>query len=381
MIRSRSRSAFTLIELLVVIAIIAVLIGLLLPAVQKVREAAARARCQNSLKQIGLALHNYHDATGRFPYGVDPAYNPDGTATGSPWRPPAYYHQWWSWLAEILPYIEKDADYKQADNWAHSNNAWPWGNTVVPSTAPGPMGVANPQLGNYQVIYNCPSDPRKIVDNNPDLTGVNGGIAFTGYLGVAGRQGGDGFGPYPAVPNAPSRDGILNSPGNLTAITRVTITDIIDGTSNTLMVGERPPSQDLNFGWWFAGAGWDGGRDYYQGIRYMTGGTDDVLMVARDREGAMTSGQGAIGYYSGSGTTDQPADCSNVNKYLGMKPGDIIDPCHQLHFWSFHTGGCNFLRGDGSVVFLNYSIDPGSGDNDLFVALCTRNGGEAVTMP
>jgi prepilin-type N-terminal cleavage/methylation domain-containing protein/prepilin-type processing-associated H-X9-DG protein len=373
---SLSRRAFSLVELLVVIAIMAVLIGLLLPAVQKVREAAARSRCSNNLKQVGLALHNYHDANLKFPLAVQPAYNPDGTATGPPWRPPAYYHQWWSWMAEMLAYVEGGNEFRVADSWARTNNAWPWGNGIVPSGAPGPLGVANPILGKYMSVYSCPTDPRKPVDNNPAVTGVNGDIAFTMYLGVCGRKGGSKPGDYPTVPGAPSRDGVLVAPGKLIAPDKVQMTDITDGTSNTLMVGERPPSQDLVWGWWFAGAGWEGhyfgGRGYYNGIRYMYGGTLDVTMSAREAADA-----DFVYTYAGTEARCGP----NLAKYLGLKPGDIIDPCHQMHFWSFHSGGANFVRADGSVVFLNYSIDPGIGDKDLFVALCTRNGGESVTFP
>jgi prepilin-type N-terminal cleavage/methylation domain-containing protein len=132
---------FTLVELLVVIAIIAILIGLILPAVQKVREAAARTQCQNNLKQIGLALHNYHQVRGTFPSAQDTHFHP-------------FYY--WSWLAKILPYIEQDNLRNQAEAWRdggpEGNVRWaPW--YIAQGTQP-----QNPVLAVVVPTYICPLD-------------------------------------------------------------------------------------------------------------------------------------------------------------------------------------------------------------------------------
>jgi prepilin-type N-terminal cleavage/methylation domain-containing protein/prepilin-type processing-associated H-X9-DG protein len=310
--RRQNRRAFTLIELLVVIAIIAVLIGLLLPAVQKVREASLRARCQNNLHQIGIALHAYHDINATLPPGT--------TTSGTYW--------YWSWMARILPYIEQDNLYSQANTYATTVSNDPWS--------------PNPALGVPLRSYFCPMDPRgdPPVANNPSYFGVNGTIAFTSYLGNSGTAGG----------STATYDGVLY------ADSQVRLTSITDGTGNTIAVGERPPSQDLNFGWWFAGWGYNGT------------GTGDVVLGSRE---AQYTTSGYLKMYANGTTIGENCPATNV----GLQPGNITNPCDQTHYWSFHPGGANFLMCDGSARFLQYSAD------SILPALSTRAGGEVFTMP
>ncbi len=288
------RLAFTLIELLVVV-IIGVLVGLLLPAVQKVRAGAARLSCQNNLKQIGLALHSYEGGNGVLPPGVAKA------ASGEPY--PGL-----SWLGHLLPYVE------QGPLWEVSRRAY----AARPGDPyrPPHSGIMTPVR-----VYSCPADVRQ---QAPHYTHRGYLVALTGYLGNLGTD--------------------FRSPsGVLYRGSRTRFTDITDGMSNTLLVGERPPSPDYWFGWWYAGAGEAG-----------TGSTDMVL-------GAQELNISTSVYIN-----QCPAGPYNY------RPGKLDDMCDVFHYWSVHTGGANFLCCDGSVKFLPYSADA------VLPALATRAGGEVA---
>lgn len=299
---SRSRAGFTLVELLVAIGIIGVLTGLALPAVQQVREAAARTQCQNNLKQIGLALHHYHDAHGRFP--------PQPTENGA-LDPNALL----SWMALILPQIEQDALYRVSDRACR----------VDRNTMNNP-----PHVGFATVIgtFLCPKDGR--TTPLTDRWGTT--AAFTTYLGVSGTA--------PIGDRGPQA-------GMLGVGEGVTLSQVTDGTSSTVMVGERPPPDSLQGGWWYPyllanTVGLRGPNNFYW--------FGNFQLWLRDDE----CGQARHGYFG---------------------PGRLDNPCDRYHWWSLHPGGGNWLFADGSVRFLSYLADP------IMPALATRAGGEPVALP
>jgi prepilin-type N-terminal cleavage/methylation domain-containing protein len=211
MIISR-RSAFTLIELLVVIAIIAILIALLVPAVQKVREAAARSQCQNNLKQIGLALHGYHDVKKVMP--------PGSTADIAPWKTAGGDQNWGSaWMVFILAFLEQNSI---AVNWQFSGQSgWQNGNN-------------NSQIKGVKIpSYRCPTT--SLPEWNPYTTTLPGTpagvpIMYTTYMAVSGSVTDATIRTYGN--NIVSLQGILHAQG------KVRLTDVTDGSSSTIMVGE-----------------------------------------------------------------------------------------------------------------------------------------------
>ncbi|TWT38516.1 DUF1559 domain-containing protein [Blastopirellula retiformator] len=293
----RIRRAFTLVELLVVIAIIGVLIALLLPAVQQAREAARRMDCSNHLKQIGLALHNHHDTYGHFPPGVRNTNSPNYSSSNWCSSTGANADAREPWTVAILPFLEQQNRYDLFD----LDGAF-----TASSNVPG-VTANNTQFRLANSAYQCPSDP-----------GSRDDWPTTSYYGV---QGGGPAADESCSTQSGNR--VFYRNGVLYFNSKTNFRDMLDGSSNTFMVGETKycltptgRSDGIHTGW-------------ATGSKTDPYGSPYVLAAARDQ--------------------------INSNPNVGLKH-DTLNIMTKL-FGSYHPGGCFFLLGDGSVHFVAETID------------------------
>lgn len=286
--RSRRQTGFTLVELLIVIALIGTLIGLLLPALSKVRETASRAQCSSHLKQLGVALIMYHDTNRRFPPTTDSDHNTPGT----------------SWPRKVFPYLDQ---------------------------------LAAAPLSHVVSTLICPADGRTQFVNGNTRYGLIHYLAvtapYTDHWDVWHHSTEGVFFRNTRFKDAARTPPLLREPAS------AKLHEIRDGASNTLLMGERPPSPDQQFGQW-----------RYEHLDSTLGTANKLFGYARDQLGR---------------------PCPVGPQYF--QPGDPDNPCDAHHFWSLHMGGGNWLFVDGAVRFFPYSAGV-----TILPKLATRAGREAV---
>jgi prepilin-type N-terminal cleavage/methylation domain-containing protein/prepilin-type processing-associated H-X9-DG protein len=320
--RRSGRPGFTLIELLVVIAIIAILIGLLLPAVQKVREAAARMKCSNNLKQLGLAVHNYESAYQSLPPGTVnlggvQAWIPDLADYATP-SGTGFTYARHGFLSVILPYIEQENALRASTGGFNYKLNW--------------NDVANrPTSGLRIPTYECPSNPVEKNINNAAIPGFTPGVSD--YWPITRANNNAAVWNAMGFAAAPSGDAVN---GVLTANRRTTLLAITDGLSNTLMVGESGARQQ----------GWSAGRMYNDGSASSWGvrgawASESNNIVCAGTQGPLAAGAIPLGKVS---TAAHVPGALTVNAW------------NQGELYGFHTGVCNVAFGDGSVRSLRSAI-------------------------
>lgn len=332
------KRGFTLIELLVVIAIIAVLIALLLPAVQQAREAARRTQCKNNLKQMGLALHNYHDVYNLFPNG--------NIASSQGWG--------LSFFIRMLPYLDQAPLYNQF-NFSGAQPGWAWTGDPAGSNNGSAMSKAAP------AVFGCPSSPMPLVRDAAG--GYN--IPHPHYKGIMGATNGDTF------VNAAARiatsstgccdgqsGGIITSGGTFVPVRAYGVKDFLDGSSNLIVIGEAANyGRDAN-----------GAPITVDGIHGINMGGPNLNIIDQctgcgfDRQFNLVTVRyrpNAPFFYDGSSSNPWPGISDNYGNNLPLN--------------STHTGGVQVLIGDGTVRFISDNI------NMLNLRrLCTRDDGGSI---
>lgn len=309
------RRAFTLAELLVIIAILATLLALLMPAVQKVREAANRAQCRNHLRQVCLAVHQYETTHKRLPHGTVGPFKPVAGQPNYGWGPDSYG---WSWQARLLPFIDETNLYEEGG---------------IPNKTLRASGICDRRIP----LFLCPSDdawyagPRLDAGNLTDFP-----VAHTNYKGVSGSNWGDDKGeghvfnlPFRNKGTNNSYDGLIEADGAMfraDGLYRLRLSHILDGLSNTFLLGEDQPRKNPWCSWPYA--------------------------------------NNAYGTCAIPPNFDRPAGASPLGWY---------------YTWSFrsaHPGGVHFALADGAVRWIGNDIDL-----SLYRALATIRGAERAAVP
>ena len=330
-----SAKGITVTELVVIVASLAILIAIGLPKLQNVRDAAWREACSDNMRQLAEALNKYHDSNGAFP----PALVIGGATSAALQREPAPLDGvFWSWAYRISPFFDFQEFFEQVD----PVEDFPFWSYFGPDQQNAGLALISQQ----HKLLSCPSDPRFPLENWVDPNNQNNQAAVLSYLGVNGRN-------QFAEESAGGQDGMLYVNSS------VTIDEVTDGISNTILLGERPAPENLLWGWQWAGVGGSPGNVFF--------GTTDVV----------------LGVHEWASFPSNPAPTTEY-----FRPGKIDDPAnvHRYHFWSFHPQGGNWAFVDGSVRFLTYDVDsavnetanPGLARPTILAQFATRADGFGV---
>lgn len=324
--RPGARRGFTLVELLVVIAIIGVLIALLLPAVQQAREAARRMQCRNNLKQMGLALHNYHDTYGAFPAGYYRNNDDDNVS--------AFQGPGWGWGTSILPQIEENNRFDGLSP-----------NTRHASDDADILQYSQPPIS----AYRCPSAPGGDLNETLPTSSSSPAHGLSTYKGVFGDRNTQAY--YTSdLPNCSYYAGSCVNGGNgiFSPNSKISFRDITDGTTNTVMVGEVP---------------------------YGPNGTKTSSGTLIDYKGAVWIGITA----DGNSSAGVRSNVATIQTLRGLTASGSTSTSYQINgsssnaFGSHHAGGAQFVLADASARFIASTVEP-----SLLNRISARNDGQVV---